>query len=122
MSLPEILIISIVEIIGDFGYKEFANNGGLIPFMIGTIGYIGVIIMLIIALQNSTVMMVNGAWDGVSGLMESMAAYIFLGERFEHEFQYVGLIFISIGLYLLKIPLKKIKQFKLPDFHWKPKI
>ena len=122
MSLPEILIISIVEIIADFGYKEFANNGGLIPFMIGTIGYIGVIIMLIVALQNSTVMMVNGAWDGVSGLMESMAAYIFLGERFEHWFQYIGLIFISIGLYLLKIPLKKLKQFKLPDFHWNSKI
>jgi len=118
MSLPEILILSVVEIIGDFGYKEFANNGGLIPFMIGTIGYIGVVIMLIVALQNSTIIMVNGAWDGVSGLMESIVAYIFLGERFEHQFQYVGLILISIGLYLLKIPMKKLKQFKLPDFHW----
>ena len=118
MSLPEIIFLSIVEIIGDFGYKEFANNGGLIPFMIGTIGYIGVIIMLIVALQNSTVIMVNGAWDGVSGLIESISAYIFLGERFEHWFQYVGLIFISMGLYLLKIPLKKIKQFKFPNFHW----
>ena len=118
MSLPEIIILSFVEIIGDFGYKEFANNGGLIPFMIGTIGYIGVVIMLIVSLQNSTILMVNGAWDGVSGLMESIVAYIFLGERFEHQFQYVGLILISIGLYLLKIPMKKLKQFKLPDFHW----
>jgi multidrug transporter EmrE-like cation transporter len=118
MSLPEIVLLSIVEIIGDFAYKEFANNGGITPFIIGTIGYIGVVIMLIISLQNSTVLMVNGAWDGISGLMESMAAYIFLGERFEHNFQYIGLIFISIGLFLLKIPLKKIKQFKIPNFHF----
>lgn len=119
MSLPQILALSAVEIIGDFGYKEFANNGGLVPFTVGTMGYVGVIIMLIISLQNSTVMMVNGAWDGVSGLLESAAAYIFLGERFEHRFQYVGLIMIALGLYLLKIPIKKEKNFSLPNSFWK---
>jgi multidrug transporter EmrE-like cation transporter len=110
MSLPQIIGLTIVEIIGDFGYKSFADNGSIIPFVIGTSGYIGVVIMLIVSLQNSTLMMVNGAWDGISGLVESIAAYIFLGERFEHNFQYVGLILISIGLYLLKIPLKKINH------------
>jgi len=119
MSLPQILILSVVEIIGDFGYKTFANTGGIVPFIIGTTGYIGVVIMLIVALQNSTLMMVNGAWDGVSGLTESAAAYIFLGERFEHKFQYIGLILIALGLYLLKIPLKKAKKFELPNSFWK---
>ena len=119
MSLPQILALSAVEIIGDFAFKEFANSGGLVPFAIGSAGYVGVVIMLIIALQNSTVMMVNGAWDGVSGLLESAAAYIFLGERFEHNFQYIGLIMIALGLYLLKIPLKKAKKFKLPSSFWK---
>ena len=114
MSLPQIIGLTIVEIIGDFGYKSFSDNGGIIPFAIGTSGYIGVVIMLIISLQDSTLMMVNGAWDGISGLIESIAAYIFLGERFEHNFQYIGLILISIGLYLLKIPLKKNKYFIWP--------
>jgi len=114
MSLPQIIGLTVVEIIGDFGYKSFADNGGIISFIIGTIGYIGVVIMLIISLQGSTLMMVNGAWDGVSGLVESASAYIFLGERFQHKFQYVGLILISIGLYLLKIPLKKDKPFIIP--------
>lgn len=115
MSLSQIITITFLEIVGDFGYKYFANNGGIIPFAIGSAGYIGVVSMLIITLQNSTVMMVNGAWDGVSGLVESLAAYIFLGERFEHNFQYVGLILIAIGLYLLKIPLKS-KPFIIPKF------
>jgi len=116
MSLLQILAITVTEIIGDFGYNEFSKRGGIIPFAIGTIGYIGVVIFLIIALQNSTIMMVNGAWDGISGLIESAAAYIFLGERFHHKLQYVGLIMIAGGLYLLKIPIKNNKPFIMPVF------
>ena len=114
MSLPQILALSVVEIVGDFGFKQFANTGGLVPFAVGSAGYVGVVIMLIVALQNSTVMMVNGAWDGISGLMESAAAYILLRERFEHNFQYVGLIMIALGLYLLKIPTSKDHPFHIP--------
>jgi multidrug transporter EmrE-like cation transporter len=115
MSLPEIIALTIVEIIGDFGYKEFANKGGLIPFIIGTFGYIGVVIMLIISLQGSTILMVNSAWDGISGLLESACAYIFLGERFQHFSQYIGILLIALGLYLLKIPLEKKHKFVFPN-------
>jgi multidrug transporter EmrE-like cation transporter len=41
-------------------------------------------------------------WDGVSGLFESLAAYYFLGERFEHNNQYLGLGLIILGMFLLK--------------------
>jgi multidrug transporter EmrE-like cation transporter len=114
MSLVQILGLTLVEIVGDFGYKQFANHGGIWAFMVGTVGYIGVIVMLIISLQHSTVLMVNGAWDGISGLTESAAAYIFLGERFQHPYQYIGLVMIAFGLYLLKIPTTKTKPFVLP--------
>lgn len=114
MSLPQIFALTIVEIIGDFGYKEFANKGGIIPFTIGTIGYICVVFMLIVSLQNSTVLMVNGAWDGISGLVESAAAYLFLGERFHNPLQYLGLVIISFGLFLLRIPKTKEKSFVWP--------
>ena len=116
MSLVQILGLTLVEIIGDFGYKQFATHGGIWAFMVGTVGYIGVIAMLIISLQHSTVLMVNGAWDGISGLVESAAAYIFLGERFHNPYQYVGLVMIAFGLYLLKIPTTKSKPFVLPNF------
>jgi multidrug transporter EmrE-like cation transporter len=115
MSLPEIIALSCIEIVGDFGYKQFANNGGIIPFAVGTIGYIGVVGMLIVSLQNSSIMMVNGAWDGISGLLESAAAYIFLGERFHHPLQYMGLILVAVGLYFLKIPMSKKKEFIWPS-------
>ena len=114
MSFQQILSLSLVEIIGDFALKEFANKGGLVPLTFGIGGYVGVVYMLIVSLQGSSVLLVNGAWDGISALLESIAAYIFLGERFHSNFQYIGLIFIIIGVYLLKIPKHKKNQFHFP--------
>jgi multidrug transporter EmrE-like cation transporter len=114
MSLPQIFSLSCVEIIGDFALKQYANKGGLAPLLIGIGGYIGVVGMLIISLQGSTVLMVNGAWDGMSALVESVMAYVFLGERFVNYMQYVGLLFILFGLYLLKVPWSKKHPFHIP--------
>lgn len=114
MSIPQIFALSTIEIIGDFSLKEYANGGDLRMLGLGVLGYIGVVIMLIINLQDSTVLLVNGAWDGVSTIVESIAAYVVLGERFNNYFQYVGLVVIVIGLYLLKIPWKKSHHFHIP--------
>lgn len=114
MSVAQITGLSLVEIIGDFGFKEFANKGGIIPFLIGSVGYVGVVIMLIVSLQGSSILMVNGAWDGISTIVESLAAFVFLGERFDSGLQYLGLLLIILGLFLLKIPLMKEKAFVWP--------
>ena len=94
--------------------KEFANNGGLLPLSIGIGGYIGVVYWLIVSLQDSNILLVNGAWDGISAIVESIAAYIFLGERFNSYIQYIGLVLIIIGVYLLKIPKNKKTPFHFP--------
>jgi multidrug transporter EmrE-like cation transporter len=114
MSFQQILTLSVVEIIGDFALKEFANKGGLLPLSIGVGGYIGVVYWLIVSLQDSNILLVNGAWDGISTIVESIAAYIFLGERFNNYIQYIGLVLIIIGVYLLKIPKYKKKPFHFP--------
>jgi len=116
MSYYDITWCVLTEIVGDFGFKEFANNGGIKPFLIGTTGYIGVVYFLIRALQGNTILMVNAGWDGISALIESIAAYIFLGERLDKFSQYLGILFIIIGLFLLNIPLKRKKEFKFPSF------
>lgn len=114
MSFYDISVLSLIEIGADFALKEFANNKGGEYLLIGSVGYMGVVYYLIRSLQNSTVLMVNGTWDGISTLYESIAAYVILGERFEHTSQYVGLLFIIFGLFLLRIPLKSKKEFKFP--------
>jgi multidrug transporter EmrE-like cation transporter len=114
MSLPQIVALSSVEIIGDFGLNAYANNGGILNLGVGIMGYIGVVSLLVVALQGSSILMVNGAWDAISTLLESAAAYIILGERFDNYLQYFGLCLIVIGLYFLKVPLTKNHPFKIP--------
>jgi multidrug transporter EmrE-like cation transporter len=114
MSLPQILTLSFVEIIGDTSLKQYANDKGIQYLGLGVVSYIGVIILLIISLQDSTILLVNNAWDGTSSLIESIFAYVVLGERFDNYLQYVGVGLILFGLYLLKIPLSKSNHFHIP--------
>lgn len=115
MSLPQVLALSVTEIFGDYSLKQYANDKGLHFLGMGIAGYIGVVILLVIALQDSNLLMVNNAWDGTSSIMESIFAYVVLGERFDNYLQYVGAISIILGLYLLKIPLKKSHPFHIPS-------
>ena len=118
MSLPQIVALSLIEIVGDFGLKSFANDGGFVALITGIVGYIGVVIMLIISLQGSTVLLVNAAWDGISTITGSIAAYIFLGERLDNYLQYAGILLIICGIYLLKIPWKKENPFHIPKINF----
>ncbi len=110
MSLAQITLLSLVEIIGDFGLKKYAQSEKLIHLAAGIVGYIGVVIMLIITFRESTVLLVNAAWDGTSALLESLAAFFILGERFDHYSQYVGVAMIVAGLYMLKLPIWKKRE------------
>jgi len=115
MSLPQIATLSFIEIIGDVALKEYANDQGILYLGIGILGYIGVVIMLIVSLQDSTILMVNSGWDGISSIIENIYAYVVLGERFQNYYQYIGLVLIILGLFLLKIPLSKDHPFHIPE-------
>lgn len=106
MGLYEIGLLSISEIFGDFALKKYANDGGMKHLIYGILGYVGVVYFLIASLKGSNVLMVNAAWDGISALIESLAAFVVLGERFSDPNQYIGLGLIVSGLFFLKIPLE----------------
>lgn len=114
MSYQDIGALILTEIIGDFGFQKFANNGGATPFAVGIGGYIGVVYFLIRSLQGSQILLVNAVWDGLSALLETLAAMIILGERFDDPWKYIGIGLIIIGLFFLKIPLKNPKPFHFP--------
>jgi multidrug transporter EmrE-like cation transporter len=119
MSYVDVLCLTFAEIVGDFGYKDFANNGGIKPFAVGTVGYIGVIYFLIKSLQGSQILLVNSAWDGMNALVESLAAIIILGERFDDPRKYLGVVFIIVGLFFLKLPVVNERKFVFPNFFTK---
>ena len=102
MTTLNVVGATLAEIFGDFGFKDFARQGTTNGFLQGAIGYVGVIYFLIKSLKGGNILYVNGAWDGISGILESLAAYFILGERFNHPMQYVALGIISIGLIMLR--------------------
>lgn len=116
MSYLDVGMLCLTEIIGDFGYKEFSNVGGVKNFAIGTSGYIGVIYFLIRSLQGSQVLLVNAAWDGLSALIESIAAIIILGEKFNDPWKYFGIFLIVTGLFFLRLPVVNENKFIFPRF------
>jgi len=102
MGFQDILILSAVEVFGDFNFRWYAQTNKPVYLGGGILGYIGVIYFLIKSLRSDNVLYVNGMWDGTSGLIESLAAYLVLGDRLEHPTNYVGLILIVLGICLLK--------------------
>jgi multidrug transporter EmrE-like cation transporter len=101
MSASNVILMSLAEIFGDFKYKAFARSGGAGNFAAGSAGYIAIVYFLIKSLKQGNILYVNGMWDGVSALLESVAAYLILGERLNTPSQYLGLGFIIVGLFIL---------------------
>jgi len=97
-----IVILSTIEIFGDFNLRFYAQSGALKNLGLGIVGYAGVVFALIKSLQLNNVLFVNAVWDGVSGLIGSAAAYYILGDRLQKNQQYVGILFIITGLLLMK--------------------
>jgi hypothetical protein len=108
MSLKNILFLSFAEVLGDFGYKSFARTGAKASFAQGSLGYVAVIYFLIKSLKEGNVLYVNGMWDGVSAIIESIAAYLILGERLNRPSEYAGLALIIGGIFMLHAPAGSI--------------
>ena len=103
MSLFNITMACITEIFGDFSFKAYAREDKPEEFIKGLVGYAGVIYFLIRSLAQANVIYVNGMWDGISGLIETLAAYFILKEKMNTREQYIGLGLLIAGLFLFKM-------------------
>ena len=102
MSLSSIVMMSLFEIVGDFGWKGVARAPTVANWMAGSLGYLGVIYFLTRSLSVANVTYTNGMWDGVSALLSTLAAYFIFGERLNTSTQYLSLVLIIIGILVLK--------------------
>ena len=98
-----LFLLCLVEVYGDFKFKAYArsNNDGVPLFIQGCAGYVGVIFFLIRMLRLNDVIWVNAMWDGGSALLETLFAYFMFGERLKHPVNYVGLVLIVLGLFMV---------------------
>jgi multidrug transporter EmrE-like cation transporter len=103
MSLADVFLMSFFEVIGDFGFKGVARAPNIQSWSQGLFGYAGIIYYLIKSLRVGNVTYVNGMWDGISGILETAAAYFIFGEALNTKSQYLGIILIAAGLTMLKM-------------------
>ena len=101
-----IVFLSFIEVYGDFSLRFYAQTNNPLWLGNGIVGYIGVVYYLIQSLQHNNVLYVNGMWDGVSGIIESVASYVFLGDRLQKPTEYRGLVLIIVGVFLMKNGIK----------------
>ena len=97
-----IIALSAVEVYGDFALRFYAQTNKITWLAHGLVGYAGVIALLVMSFKYNNVLYVNGMWDGVSGVIESVAAYVILGDRLKKTSQYLGIALIISGVALLK--------------------
>ena len=102
MSLLRVGILSVLEVFGDFMLKQYSTFGTFSSLGLGILGYVGVVVSLIWSFHTGNVLVINGLWDGMSAIVESLAAYIILGDRLDNVYQYTGILFIVIGVFMLK--------------------
>jgi multidrug transporter EmrE-like cation transporter len=98
-----IFLLAAVEIYGDFNLRWFALSRQPTYLLQGILGYAGVVYFLVMSLMYGNVLYVNGLWDGMSGIIESIAAYYLLGDRLTNTQQYIGLVMTVAGVALMKL-------------------
>ena len=102
MSTEDIILLSVVEVFGDLNAAQYVKTNSPVYLAGGVIGYAGILYFLIKCLQTRNLLYVNGMWNGISTIIESLAAFFILGNRLDRPEQYIGLSLIIGGLLLLR--------------------
>jgi multidrug transporter EmrE-like cation transporter len=98
MSLYNVILVSLFEIAGDFSFEQYANTEETSSLGWGLTWYGIMIFFLIKALKQRNILFVNASWDGVSAVLETLAAMLILGQTLNNTNEYIGLALIISGL------------------------
>jgi len=101
--LTEITTASLVEYVGDVSFKIYARLNSHWYLLLGIISYIILVYMLIHILKYSNVLQMNIQWDAMSVILESLLAYMLLGEVFSDPLQWFGFFLIVTGLIVMNL-------------------
>lgn len=92
--IPSILAMSCAEIFGNCHIKLFAETGKHKHLLLGLLGYAGLLYFLIrvFGSRKGNMLYVNTMWQAIVVVLGSLIAYFWLGDRFTHPIQYLGLL------------------------------
>jgi multidrug transporter EmrE-like cation transporter len=98
-----VVAMVVIEIFADVQLRFYATTDKIIHLVAGLLGYVGILWYFISALRIDNVLYVNALWDGFSHILESAFAYVVMGDRLKHPGEYVGLVMVLGGTYLMRI-------------------
>jgi multidrug transporter EmrE-like cation transporter len=96
-----IIILSLVEFVGDSNFKRYAQTKTFKNLIVGIIAYIFVIKILIESFKQRNLIFTNAMWDAISTLISTLLAVFILKETLNNWQQWIGVISIILGIFLL---------------------
>jgi multidrug transporter EmrE-like cation transporter len=101
-----IVLLSLAEFVGDANFKLYAKQNKIKNLVIGVVGYVFLVTFLIRALKSSNLLYVNMYWNGIESAIESLLCFVILHERLTNTYQWVGMVIIILGIFLLNVGKK----------------
>ena len=92
MTFLNICLMSITEIFGNRNIQNYAKSNRYKDLLLGILGYMGVIFFLSRSFVHGNMLWVSTMWEGMIIVLGTAFAYFYLGERFHHPVQYLGII------------------------------
>lgn len=93
------MLMSSAEIFGNSNFQQFAQSRQSRHFFMGLFGYIGVVFFLIKSFGHGNMLWVTSMWEGMIIIMSASYAYFYLGERFSHPVQYLGILLGLLAMF-----------------------
>ena len=98
MTLLNVGLMSCAEIFANMHIQQYATNNVLRNLVLGILGYMGVLFFLVRSFSHGNMLWVTTMWEGMIIVLSASFAYFYLGERFSHVFQYVGLFLAILSM------------------------
>lgn len=92
MTLLNVGLMSCAEIFGNMHLQSYAATNRLFNLFLGIFGYIGVLFFLVRSFGHGNMLWVSTMWEGMIVVLSTAVAYFYLGERFHHPVQYIGIL------------------------------
>jgi multidrug transporter EmrE-like cation transporter len=92
MTVVNICLMTLTEIFGNLNIQKYASSNEMKHLIFGILGYLGVLYFLIHSFRHGNMLWVSAMWEGMIIVLGSAFAYFYLGERFAHPVQYLGII------------------------------
>ena len=92
MTLLNIVCMSVAEIFGNRSIQNYAQTKKVRDLFLGLLGYLVVVYFLYRSFGEQNMMWVSAMWQGMIIVLGSAFAYFYIGERFTHPMQYIGVL------------------------------